>query len=254
MDLAVWKEGVISINIWYIALAILVFSSLIFIHEFGHYLCARLCGVGVYEFAIGMGPRLFGWTSKKSGIKYSVRALPIGGYVSMVGEDEESNSEEAFCNRPVWKRMLIVLAGPAMNLLLGFLAMLIVVTSSDALGGTEIVYPPADVEYVSNASGLQDGDVILKVGNVLVFEANSLVYEISHQGDAPIDITVRRGNEKIVVEDVLFPQREQSGVVMGKCDFKVKTVPFSFGNVVKHTFFRSASTVKMVVDSFADLR
>ena len=90
-----------TISILYILLAILVFGLLIFIHELGHYLCARLCGVGINEFAIGMGPKIFGWTSEKTGIRYAIRALPIGGYVSMVGEDEESEREDAFGNRPV---------------------------------------------------------------------------------------------------------------------------------------------------------
>ena len=79
----------IVIKFWYIFPAILVFGFLIFIHEFGHFLCARAFGVGIKEFSIGMGPRLGGWTSKKGNIQYSVRALPIGGYVSMLGEDEE---------------------------------------------------------------------------------------------------------------------------------------------------------------------
>ena len=243
----------ITISFWYILLAIFVFGILIFIHELGHYICARLCGVGINEFAIGMGPRLFGWTSQKTGIQYAIRLLPIGGYVSMVGEDEESERDDAFGNRPVWKRILIVIAGPVMNLILGFLAMLVMVTSSGQLYGTEIVYPDNGKVQISDAAGLDNGDIILKVGSVGVDTRNELVYEILRQGTEPIDITVRRDGEKVTVHDVIFPTIEESGVVFGGVDFYGNEETFTFGNVMKHTFFRSISTVKMIVDSFVDL-
>ena len=238
---------------WYILLAILAFGTLVLIHELGHFLCARARGVEVKEFAIGMGPRICGWTSKKYGTKYSLRALPIGGYVSMLGEDEESDRNDAFGNRPVWKRILIVIAGPVMNLLLGFLAMLVLVTSSGALYGTEIVYPDNGKVQISDAAGLDNGDVILKIGGIGVHTRNELVYEILRQGTEAIDVTVRRGGEKLVVEDVIFPTIEESGVVFGGVDFYGNEESVTFGNVIKHTFFRSISTVKMIVDSFVDL-
>ena len=237
----------------YILLAILVFGLLIFIHELGHFICARLCGVGVNEFAIGMGPKVISWVSKKSGIRYSIRALPLGGYVSMVGEDEESEREDAFSNRSVWKRILIVSAGPIMNLLLGFLAMAIMVVSSKQLASTQIVYLPEDGVCISDETGLDSEDIILKVGNVSVHTGNELCYEVAHQGDAPLSFTVLRNGEKLVVNDVLFTSEEESGVTFGKIDFRIREEAFSFGNVMKHTFFRSVSMVKMIIDSFADL-
>ena len=84
-----------------------MFGLLIFIHEGGHFLAARLCKVTVKEFSIGMGPKIFSRTSKKSNTKYSLRALPIGGYVSMDGEDEESDDPNGFCNKSIPKRMLV---------------------------------------------------------------------------------------------------------------------------------------------------
>ena len=241
------------ISILYILLAILVFGLLIFIHELGHYLCARLCGVGINEFAIGMGPKIFGWTSQKTGIRYAIRALPIGGYVSMVGEDEESAREDAFGNRPVWKRILIVIAGPVMNLLLGFLAMVIVVISTGELYGTEIIYPDNGRVQISDEAGLENGDVILKVDGVRVRTRNELVYEIFRKGVEPLDITVLRNGERLVVEDVLFPSVEESGALFGGVDFYGNQEHFGLANIIKHTFFRSISTVKMIVDSFVDL-
>ena len=253
MDRALRKKEVIGISVWYIVLSIFVFGILIFVHEFGHYLCARLCGVGVNEFAIGMGPKIFGWTSKKTEIKYTIRALPIGGYVSMVGEDEESDREDAFGKRSVWKRILIVIAGPAMNLLLGFLAMLVLVTSSGVLYGTEVDYQGRENVQISDKAGLDQGDIILKIGKVRVHTRNELVYEIRRQGTEAVDVTVRRNGEELVVKDVEFPTVTEGGMEFGGWDFVGNREQFTFGNVMKHTFFRSASTVKMIVDSFVDL-
>ena len=154
---------------------VLVFGVLIFIHEFGHFFMARLCGVGVKEFAIGMGPRLFGWTSKKYGTRYGVRALPIGGFVSMVGEDEASEAENAFCNKPIWKRMAIVLTGPAMNIILGFVLMTVIVFSQTALASTTIAQFG---EGATSDEYLQVGDKIVAVDGVPVFTGNDAAYEI----------------------------------------------------------------------------
>ena len=89
-------------NIWYILLTILTLSLLILIHELGHFLTARSFNVAIREFSIGMGPKLLSKTSKKSGIAYSLRLFPIGGFVAMVGEDEESDDENALNKKPVW--------------------------------------------------------------------------------------------------------------------------------------------------------
>ena len=230
-----------------------MFGFLIFIHEFGHFLCARACGVGIKEFAIGMGPRIGGWISKKSGIKYSVRALPLGGYVSMLGEDEESDDEHSFSKKKVWQRMLIVLAGPAMNLLIGLLAMTIMVSAGKGLASTEIQYLEHEGSSISEASGLRSGDEIIKVGKVRVHTGNEVVYEIMRQGYEAIDVTVKRDGESLTIANVLFPTQKAEGIVFGSCDFYVAPEAFTLGNVLKHSFFRSVSMVKMVLDSLVDL-
>ena len=104
-------------------MSLLIFGFLIFIHEFGHFTMARLFKVTIEEFAIGMGPTLVSKKSQKSGIKYSLRALPIGGFVSMEGEDSESQDENAFTNKPVWQRIIITCAGAFMNIMIGILVM-----------------------------------------------------------------------------------------------------------------------------------
>jgi regulator of sigma E protease len=241
--------------IGYFALILLVFGVLIFIHELGHFLTARACGVTVKEFAIGMGPKIFSWNSKKHKTKYALRLFPIGGFVSMqnedgIDEDVPPDDEGSFCNKSVPKRMLITVAGAAMNLLLGFVIMIIIVFTSQSLGSTVIA------DFAPNAISsekLMVHDEIIKVGNTRVHTGHELVYEIMNSGYEPIDITVKRNGEKMVIEDVSFGTFEDTGATFGECDIIVYAEQATFGNLLKHTFFRSVSTVKMVLDSLKGL-
>ena len=235
----------------YIFFAVLAFGLIIFIHELGHFLTARACGVGVNEFAIGMGPKIFSRISKKTGIRYSIRALPIGGFVSMVGEDEESDADNAFGNAAIWKRMIIIVSGAAMNFVLGFIIILIMVLS--------VKYLPLNVvaEFKPGAasaeSGLMVNDEIVKVGNRNIYTGYELSYEIMNQGYEPVDIVVIRNNEKIVLKDVVFSTFEESGATFGDVDFTPYGVKKNLGNVMLHTFVRAVTTVRMVWDSLSDM-
>ena len=259
----------------YILLAIFAFGLLIVLHELGHFLTARLFGVGINEFSIGMGPKLFSWKGKPRKGKdgevhpitegeeapctvYSVRALPFGGYVSMVGEDDNSEDPTAFSGKPAWQRLLIVLAGPLMNVLLGFLLMLIIVLSSARLATNTVAV--FDEGAVSQLYGLQAGDTIIEVGDVSVHTGNEVVYEIMNQGRVEadegfvaIDITVLRDGEEVFLPGVRFPSMETEGVLFGSADFRVYGEEKSLSSVIKHTFFRSVSTVKMIFDQLIDL-
>ena len=235
---------------FYVIVMVLVFGVLIFIHELGHFLTARACGVEVKEFAVGMGPTIFSWNSKKYGTKYGLRLLPIGGFVSMEGEDEESGSEHAFCNQKVWKRMLIVCAGPAMNLILGFILMTTLVFAQGTLVSTTVA---KFKEGATSSTQLQVGDTILRVDGTRVHTGNELVYEVMNKGYEPIDFEVRRNGEKLLLEDVTFPTMEDSGVTFGNYDFLLYAEETNFPNLVKHAYFRSVSTVKMVFDSLVGL-
>lgn len=234
----------------YILIALLVFGLLIFVHEGGHFLAARICGVTVKEFAIGMGPKLLSWTSKKSGTHYRLRLLPIGGFVSMDGEEEDSENPNAFCNKSVPKRMFIIIAGALMNILLGFILMMILVFSQKPLISTQI--GQFNDNSISSES-LMVGDTLLKIDGTAVHTGNEVVYEIMNSGDEPIDILVRRNGENLLLEDVVFPSFEESGVVFGECDFKLYAEKATFFNCLKHAFFRSLSTIKMVYDSLFNL-
>lgn len=239
--------------ILYLLLTLLLLGVLVFLHEGGHFLLARLNGITVNEFAIGMGPKIFSRVSKKSGIRYSIRAFPIGGFVSMAGEDEASDDVNAFCNKNVWRRISTVLAGPVTNILVGFIGMLVLV----ALTGpaTNIVAKFFD-DATSDDYGLQVNDKIVAVNDVKTHTGNEVVYEITYQGDEPLDLTVIRDGERIVLEDVVFPTVEESGVTLGNYDMQFYGIDeenITFGVVISHTFWRTYSTAKMVWDSLADL-
>ena len=235
----------------YILLALVVFGVMIFIHELGHFLTARACGVGVNEFAIGMGPKVLSRVSKKSEIRYSLRAFPIGGFVSMVGEDEESEADNAFGNVSVWRRMIIIVAGAVMNLLLGVIIMMIIVLSSNLLA-TNVV-ARFDENAISDDYGLRVNDQIIKVENRRVFTAYDLSYEITNRGYKAIDLTVIRDGERVVLEDVVFDTVTESGVMFGVTDFAPYGVEKSFGEVVRHVWVRTVSSVRMVWESIIDL-
>ena len=241
-------------------LAVGIFSALIMIHELGHYITARLCKVTVREFALGMGPKIFSFVSKRSGIRYSVRLFLIGGYVSMDGEDSGSSDPNAFCNKNIWQRILIIVAGAGMNILLGFVAMFILTTST--VMGTEGALLPTNViaDFDQNATsnqmgehGLMVGDRVIAVNGVPVFTGYDLVYEITNSAYEPVDLIVVRDDYFYKLEDVQFPTTEESGIAFGSYDFKVYGKTPNIVNLSLYSVNRSFSTVKMIYDSIFDL-
>lgn len=153
----------------------MIFELIIFIHEFGHFITAKKCGVQVNEFALGMGPKLFQF--KKGETTYTLRLFPIGGYCSMEGEDTESDSERAFGNKPVWKRMLIVLAGAFNNIILGLIMMMILMVQSPAFSSTTV----ADFSQAAftSKSGMQVGDRILDIGGYKIYSSRDISFSLA---------------------------------------------------------------------------
>ena len=228
----------------YIIYSILIFGFLIFIHEFGHFITARLFKVGVNEFSLGMGPKIFKKKSEKSGILYSLRLLPIGGFVSMVGEDEDSDEESALNNKPVWQRMIIVAAGSFMNILVGVLVVFVIVVSSSRLASNTV----AQFREGSNLEsyGLAVGDEIVQVGKQRVHIGKDMVEAVMFEGIAPVDVTVIRNGERIVLPDVEFAKISQDGLSFGMIDFYVAPDEKTFTSVIEHTVYYSKSTANMV--------
>lgn len=257
-----------------ILIAILVFGVLIFVHELGHFVAARAFGVRVNEFAIGMGPKLISHKSEKSGTVYSLRALPIGGFNSIEGENGDSTDEAAFCVKPVWQRMIIIVAGALFNLIFAIVVMAIVVIATDKLGSTVIATLPApesnqvqqesgegesenEIVYVGEPSNTAEkfmvGDKIVKINGKRVHVVDELVYTIAFEGTKPATVTVIRNGETVVLENVHFPKYENSGIVFGTVDFKVMREEKNFFTVIKHSWFNCVSTMETIWESIFGL-
>lgn len=221
----------------------------------GHYLFARLFKVKIYEFSVGMGPKLISRTSKKTDITYSLRLVPFGGYLSMAGEDDESDDENAYYKKPVLQRIVITAAGALVNIIVGMLVLSAIVISSDELYSTTIRSFDTPVEGIvsSKEQGLAVGDTITHIDGTRVFTANDLQYELMRSAVKPIDITVIRNGEKLTFHDVTFGTFTEQGTAFGDPDFFVEDEDKNFANTSKHVFARSYSTVKMVYDTIYDL-
>lgn len=181
----------------YIIIAIIIFGVLIAIHEFGHFTAAKLCGVKVEEFAIGMGPALF--KKQKGETVYALRILPIGGFCAMAGEDEESDDPRAFTNQGFWKKFVILCAGSFMNLVLGVVLILIMYAGAQAFVTPTIDHFMDGCPY-EGADAMQAGDTFYSIDGERIY----LVSDVSSflmRGDGVYDIVMLRDGEKVELKD-----------------------------------------------------
>lgn len=173
---------------------IAIFLVMISLHEFGHFSMAKLSGITVLEFAIGMGPALF--KKEKNGTLYSIRALPIGGYCKMEGEDTESDDAGAFCNQKLWKRFLVVVAGAMLNIILGFMLFVIIALNCAPFATNEI----SSVDERSNmaAAGVMAGDKIVRMnGRKISFYKDITLYKDELDPTKEIELEVKRGRDRL---------------------------------------------------------
>ncbi|MCI9414665.1 MAG: site-2 protease family protein [Clostridiales bacterium] len=225
----------ILITILKILIAILVFGIIILVHELGHFFVAKLMGVKVNEFAIGMGPRLLKFGKKET--VYSLRAFPVGGFCAMEGEDADSPDPRAFGQKKVWRRVLIVIAGAVMNLVLGYVLLTAYygIYTQPRSADQPAMYSSTtiarlDEDKQSYQTGLRPGDQILKIdgkGVVTDFDITSIMQS---DEDGVFDITVRREvdgkKQKVELKDVAFPLKtdEATGRRYLEYEFIVKGV------------------------------
>lgn len=159
--------------------AILLFGFIVLVHEFGHFLLAKLNGIGVVEFSVGMGPRLFSFT--KGETRYSLKILPFGGSCMMVGEDSENPDPKAFNNKPVWSRIAVIAAGPVFNFILAFLFAMVIVAQ---LGHDSPVLHGVVEGSPAQEAGLMPGDRITRINNRKVTAYRDvLLYTTAHPGE-----------------------------------------------------------------------
>ena len=220
------------------------------IHECGHFMMAKLFKVRVNEFSLGMGPCLF--KKQKGETQYSVRLFPIGGYVAMEGEDGESEDAGAFNKKPVWQKILVVIAGALMNLILGLLLLIILLSCCTDLIGTNTIkeFQP---NAVSEQYGLQAGDKFVKIDGHRVWSEQDLTFLLSRSTDGVFDFVVERDGQKVQLDNVKFDTEVMEGITLIRYDFVIIGEPPRFLNVLKNSFTQSASIVRMVWLSLGDL-
>ncbi|MBD8996364.1 MAG: hypothetical protein EGR26_07725 [Clostridiales bacterium] len=189
----------------YILAAILVFGVLIAVHELGHFMAAKACGVRVNEFSIGMGPAL--WKKQKGETQYSLRLFPVGGFCAMEGEEEDSDDPTALNNQGFWAKLLIFAAGAAMNFIAGLLIILVLYADAQAFY-MPVVAGFADGCPLESADGLQEGDRLLRIDGekVYVYSDISLLMGLNKTG--AFDLQIERNGEVITLRDFTMERRE----------------------------------------------
>ena len=236
---AIWSK------VWPIALAILFFGVIIALHEFGHFITAKLFGIQVNEYAIGMGPAFF--KKQRGETQYSLRVFPIGGYCAMEGEDEDSENPRAFNNQKPWKRFIVVAAGATVNILLGLLLISIMLGIEGRLS-TRVV---AEVSEATQAAGtdLQVGDKIVRINGTYVFSSNDLYYNLYRDDDRVYDIDLVRDGKKIKLSDVKVTYDPEQG----DYGFYVYGKKATVLNIVPGAVTETASMTRLIWLSLIDM-
>ena len=254
--------------------ALLVFSAVIAIHEFGHFTVAKLCGIQVNEFSIGMGPVL--WKKNHKGTQYSLRALPVGGFVALEGEESpESQQAEAahtvqeqpapeteasvqptgipLNEAPVWQRALVMVAGAVMNFVLGFVVLVILVAAQEGAITSKTIYS-IENDALCGQTGLQAGDEIVAVNGRRCFVANDILYELVRTEAYRARFTVKRDGQKVELPDVQFDtwqdENGQTHMTLGFTVYGIKKTPL---NVLKEAWNSTLYYGRIAFISLADL-
>lgn len=236
----------------YILIAILMFGILVALHEFGHFAAAKLCGVKVNEFAIGMGPQLL---HKKWGeTEYSFRLFPIGGFCAMEGEEEgESRDPRAFPNRPWWQRVIILLAGVSMNFLTGLLIILALFSQADQFSTSVITTLTEDSRA---AAVLQAGDRILSMDGHAIYLSQDVFFFLSRVQDDTVELVVERNGQRLELGEVPLTtvtdsetgrERQMLGIILGEQEAA------TLGAKLRNTWFQAVDYVRIVWYGLVDL-
>ena len=254
----------VFMNIFPIIVAVLVFLLIIMVHELGHFAAAKACGIYVKQFAFGMGSALFRKQGKET--EYVVRAFPVGGYCAFETDIEDFDEEKgeivepnprAFNRKPVWQRMIVLVCGPLMNLILGFIVVVISLCTSEAIASTTV---SEFREQSVSSSQLMVNDEILNIEGLPIYSASDITYKMqssdrkNEAGNLVFDITVRRNGETVLLKDVEFMttnrQDGSSGVYF---DFLVYRLEKNFGNVVSMGFRESSSKARIILLTIVDI-
>ena len=231
--------------VWTALAAILIFCVMIFVHELGHFISAKLLGIRVHEFAIGMGPKLI--SKKKGETLYSVRLLPLGGFCALEGEAQSSADEKALSNKPAWVKLIVMAAGSCMNLLLGLVLLFCLYTSVQSV----VVPYVASVEAGSPAAAcdIQPGDEIIQLNGRRIHIAYDLHWATEKLDANPATVVVKRENgtkETLSITPRMQQGKTKLGLVMTKADNNLLLT-------AKTAFYETVFYSRVVLESFIDL-
>ncbi len=230
-----------------IVFAILLFSILIFVHELGHFVAAKLSGVQVNEFAMFMGPAIF---KKQVGeTLYSIRCIPIGGYCAMEGEDEDTDNPRSFQKAAWWKRLIILVAGAAMNFIFGFLIFAILF-----LPGKQVVRPVVteftDCCIFNHENGLRLGDEILELDGEKIYINGDISTILNLNPTVEHNVVLLRDGEMISLKDLTMAHTH-----LDKKGEQYLHYGFGFGKVVEANFLDKLDYVwRVTVDNVRNVR
>ena len=241
------------LTVLYILIGILIFGFLITIHELGHFITAKLLGVRVNEFSINMGPKLI--QRRRGETLYSLRLIPIGGYCAMEGEDGGSEDPRAFTAARWWKRLIILAAGSAMNLLGGFLLALLVA------GLTLQTIPDLTVhsfmeESILDEQGIEIGDRFYAIDGMRIYIPSDLDLLVERHHNSVMDVTVVRDGRLVTLENVDMskqPVTESDGSVSYLYGFVYERVPATVGGVIVFSFHECLDFGRLVWFGLSDL-
>lgn len=228
----------------YIIMAILAFGVLIIVHELGHFTLAKLNGVKVEEFSIGMGPRIFSKQGKET--RYSLSLFPIGGYVKMMGEEESVEDERSFSAKSPLRRISIIIAGVFMNYVL---AIIIFTTITYNFGYRPNIAGEIESKSPAYGAGLMKGDKILEIGNSKVFSFDDIITDIGISKGETINFLIDRDGEKKSI--AITPKINDEGQYKIGMGFPDKIENPSIGTSFKEGL---KQTVSLVSQTFKGLK
>ena len=227
----------------YIVFAILAFGILIFVHELGHFLVAKACGVKVTEFAMGMGPRIL--HGQRGETVYSLRVLPVGGFCAMDGEENQSDDPRAFNNQSVSCRLLILAAGAAMNFLLGLVLVIVLYAGAGGFNSPVIAGFADGCPYEGT---LQIGDEIRRVNGERIYFTGNFVQYAADDKDGDLDLVIVRDGQRIELNNYHMVPVEFTldGQTVMKYGINFTVAPPTAGNVLKYSLYNCLDFVRMV--------
>ena len=225
--------------------AIIIFCLLIFVHELGHFIVAKACGVKVNEFAIGMGPAIF--KKQKGETLYAVRLFPIGGFCAMEGEDEDSEDDRAFNNKPAWQRALVLTAGSFMNLLTAVVLMIVI---AFVVGQATTTVNEVLDDSPAYRAGMMSGDRIVEVDGTAVDEWNDVITYIGESSRDTADIVVERdGAQQTLTADLEYDKESGRNKIVITPEMK-HSVTGSMGSGMKNTWNMTVMMYKVIKQLF----